>query len=410
MLTKLFNFLGNFFRKTRTIDNQPLNKVSLIVLILIDLFIVINVFSGLADISLWHISPTEAYPCHREWVNYRNQSAADKDYQIISKNITQRKSTLRSFEQNYQNKADNHLGEVSGACLNYAQLKDRLQNPENEKITVSIASQSKNLSELEEANQKIRAEYDSTLLEKIAGQAAKDSINSTPAEQAKQEIAQNSHQITKIKQAVASLKQQLLAKTESQEFLTLLNNQEQYSLIQKNFDRASFWYPVIQFGLQSLFLLPLIAIASIVHRFAQQKGYGLVSLISWHLLVIFWIPLILKLLQFLQIGFLFEAISNVLKTLFLNLLFVVYYFYILLIPLMGFGIIKFFQRIVFNSKVQAAKRIQESRCVKCAKKIKQIDSYCPHCGEYQYQECSNCHEYTYKFLPYCKQCGHPQSE
>ena len=408
MLTRIFNLLGNFFRKTRTIDNQPLNKVSLIVLILIDIFIIVNVFSGLADISRWHISSSEAYPCHREWASYQDQTDLDKDYQIISKNIPQKSSTLRSFAQDYRSRANDRLGKVSQICLNYAQLKDRLRNPESEKITVAIIDQTKNLSQLEETNRQIRAEYDSTLLEKIAGQATEDSINSTPAKQVKQAITRNQQKIAETKQAIATLKQQLLARIESQEFLTLLNDREQYNSLEQQLDQASFWYPVIQFGLQSLFLVPLIAFASIIHWFAQRKGYGLVALISWHLLVIFWIPLILKLFQFLQIGFLFETISNVLKTLFVNLLFFVHYFYILSIPLIGFGIIKFFQRIIFNPKVQAAKRIQKSRCFKCAKKILQIDRYCPHCGEYQYQECPNCHEYTYKFLPHCHQCGHLQ--
>jgi predicted RNA-binding Zn-ribbon protein involved in translation (DUF1610 family) len=80
----------------------------------------------------------------------------------------------------------------------------------------------------------------------------------------------------------------------------------------------------------------------------------------------------------------------------------------LLIPLVGFGIIKFFQKIVFNAKVQAASRVQKSCCIKCAKKIKQQDTYCPHCGYYQYIECPSCHNLTYKYLPYCKQCGYSQ--
>jgi len=408
MLTKLYNFLGNFFRKTRTINNEPLNKVSLIVLILIDIFIVINVFSGLADISHWHLSPSETYPCHREWTNYQNKNSADKDYRIISDIVSKRKNKLRTFEQDYQKKTDNRLGEVNDVCLSYARLKDKLRNPENKDITISIASNSKNIRKLERANRKIRSEYDSTLLEKIAGQATKDSINATPAEKAKQEITQNSQQIAEDKKAIADFKQELLGKTESQEFLAFLNNQEQYNLTKENFDKASFWYPNKQFGFQLLFLLPLIAIASIIHRYAQRQGYGLVSLISWHLLVIFWIPLVLKIFQFLQFGFVFAKLFKIFAAIFLNFLFLAYYLSILLVPLVGFGIIKLFQRIVFNPKIQAAKRVQKSRCVKCAKKIRPIDSHCPHCGEYQYTECSNCHEYTYKFLPHCNQCGHPQ--
>ena len=79
-----------------------------------------------------------------------------------------------------------------------------------------------------------------------------------------------------------------------------------------------------------------------------------------------------------------------------------------MIPLIGFGIIKFFQTIVFNPKGQAANRFQKSRCVECAKKIRPQDPHCPHCGEYQYVECGNCHQLTYKHLSYCKHCGTSQ--
>ena len=142
----------------------------------------------------------------------------------------------------------------------------------------------------------------------------------------------------------------------------------------------------------------------------ERKRYGLISLISWHLLVIFFIPLILKIFEFLQIGPLFELLLDFISFLLGGLLFLISYVYILLIPLVGFAIIKFFQKFVFNAKIQAASRVQKSRCLKCAKKIRLHDSYCPHCGFYQYVECENCHHLTYKNLPYCKECGSSQEE
>ena len=60
MFAKIKRAFRQFFRKSITINNEPLNKVSLIVIILIDIFILINVFTGLDDISLWHITPSQA--------------------------------------------------------------------------------------------------------------------------------------------------------------------------------------------------------------------------------------------------------------------------------------------------------------------------------------------------------------
>ena len=136
---------------------------------------------------------------------------------------------------------------------------------------------------------------------------------------------------------------------------------------------------------------------------------GLIALISWHLLVIFFIPLIFKVFEFLQVGALFEFLISIISALFGGLLFLINYVYILIIPLVGFGIIKFFQKFAFNPKNQAATRVQKSECLRCARKIRHHDSHCPHCGYSQYAECPNCHDLTYKNLPYCKQCGHSQN-
>lgn len=411
MWSRLRHLLARLFRKTRTINNESLNKASLIVIIIIDIFILVNVFTGLDDIGRWYISPSQAYPCHSEWRNYRTSTQSDKDYQVISRFLhsNSRKTNQQSFRQQYLKPEAKHLGKVSQICLEYADYKDTVRNTSNLQIEENIDSRQKQISQLEKLNRDIRTQYDSTLLEKIAGQPKDKSINLVEANKAKQELEQNDNKISDLKEQITDLKQQLITKEESVNFITFLNNQEQFNILDQQYDRASFWYPSIQLGFQALFLLPLITIALAIHKFAQRKGYGLVALISWHLLVIFCIPLVIKIFEFLQIGIIFEFISNVITTLLGQLLFLVSYVYILVIPLVGFGIIKIFQKLVFNTKLQAAKRFQKSQCLRCAKKIRPSDSYCPNCGYYQYVECSNCHQLTYKHLSYCNQCGQSQN-
>ncbi|MDZ8184423.1 MAG: hypothetical protein RMX96_06095 [Nostoc sp. ChiSLP02] len=405
MFARIRRLFNQFFNKSRNINNEPLNKVSLIVIILIDIFILINVFTGLDDISRWHISPTEAYPCYSEWQNYREKTTKDKDYEIIKVSFPYNSSNQFSFQKNYQQSEIGHLGQVNQTCLKYGEYKDKINNPQNQQIIKIIEQKQGKISNLEQTNRNIRAQYDSTLLEKIAGQPREQSINQVGAEKAKQQLDQNNSQIATLKQENSNLQNQLVTKPESTSFLTFLRDENQFNEVEKGYQKASFWYPSIQLGFQSLFLLPLIIIALLVHRFAQGRGYGLISLISWHLLVIFFIPLFVKIFEFLQIGAIFQFIFDIVSRIFGGLLFLINYVYILLIPLIGFGIIKFFQRFVFNAKVQAANRVQKSLCVNCAKKIRRSDRHCPHCGYYQYLECENCHNLTYQHLPYCKHCG-----
>ncbi len=408
MFTKIRHLLNQFFSKSRKINNEPLNKVSLIVIILIDIFILINVFTGLNDISSWYISPSQAYPCYSEWKNYRTQTIKDKDFEILKLSFPYDNRLQPSQEQIYQQSEVGHLGKVDVTCLKYAAYKDNINNSENQQILKSIDQKQVKISTLKQSNSNIRAQYDSTLLEKIAGQAREQSINQVNTEKAKQKLEQNNHNISNLEEEVLNLRNKLISKSESISFLSFLKNENTFGAVEKAYQQASFWYPTIQLGFQSLFLLPLILIALLVHKFTQQREYGLISLISWHLLVIFCIPLILKIFEFLQIGAIFRFIFNIIRALFGGLVFLISYVYILIIPLIGFGIIKFFQKIVFNTKVQAVNRVQKSRCVKCAKKIRHSDTYCPHCGYHQYTECLNCQSYTYKYLSYCKHCGYLQ--
>lgn len=408
MLTQIRRLLNRFFRRSRTIKDEPLNKVSLIVIILIDIFILVNVFTGLNDISQWYINPSSAYPCYSEWKNYQTQTTSDKDYEIIQSSVISAINYQSNFQQTYQQAAVGHLGTVSQTCLEYGSYKDQLNNPENQQIIAAIDQKQEEISQLEQTNRSIREQYDSTLLEKIAGQPREQSINLVEAEKAKQQLEQNNRNIARIKQEIAQLKNQLKAKPESLAFINFLNNNRTFQSIENAYQRASFWYPSIQFSFQALFLLPLIFLSLSVDNFAQRKGYGLIALISWHLSVVFFVPLIFKIFEFLQFGAIFQVIFDIISTLLGGLVFLVSYAYILLIPLIGFGIIKFFQKVVFNPKVQAARRVQKLRCIRCANKIPTHDAYCPHCGFYQYAECHNCHSMTYKYLPYCKQCGQSQ--
>lgn len=405
MFAKLRRFLRFFSRRSRTINNQPLNKASLIVIILIDIVILTNVFIGLNDIAQWHISPASAYPCYTEWDSYRNQTAESKDFDIVRQAADPMGSI---WHQRYQQGAVDHLGEVSPLCLQYAETKDAIKHDSSAAILESLDQKQAAIATLENTNRTIRQQYDSTLLEEIAEQPREQSINQTSAAQAKITLDQNNAQINTLKAEISTLKNELTSAPESQAFLDLLQQETAFQTVEQGYKRAAFWYPSIQLVFQAIFLIPLIVGALAGYTLAQRYHHGLIALISWHLLVIFFIPLILKIFEFLQVGAVFTILFDIVSALFGRLLFLLSYIYILLIPLVGFGIIKVFQRFVFNPKLQAAGRVQKSQCIKCAKKLNAQDTHCPHCGYNQYHECSNCHQPTYKYLPYCSQCGTAQ--
>lgn len=406
-----------FFRQARTINNEPVNRASLVVIILIDLFILFNVFSGLNDISRWPLSPYQAYPCHSDWQGYlapaaNNGLTADADrqrtYDILSRHIPRSGEPPRSVSEHYRQLNQGHLGDVSPICLDYAATADGLNTADNRQIINDIEQAQRTIATLEQENQTIRSQYDSTLLEQIAGQPQDQSINLVEAAQARETLERNQASLTQLRQQVNDWQEQLAETPSSQHFLALLNNQAQFQPLDRGFQRASFWHPTVQLLFQGLFLLPLVALAWVVRRGAERHNYGLVALLSWHLLIIFCIPLVFKLFEVLQVGALFSWLSQVLVTLLGGLLFLINYLYILLVPLIGYGIIKFFQKVVLNPRLQVAGRVQQQKCIRCAKKLRPDDAHCPHCGTHQFVECPHCHQPTYQYLPHCRHCGASQ--
>ncbi len=413
MFRNLRRLLGQLFSKSRKINKTPLNRVSLIVIIVIDIFILVNVFMGLNDVGQWYISPYEAYPCYSQWNNYLNSNSEDKDYEFLTQsfdivNLNYQIDNNSPFSQRYQNINEEKLGSVSTICMTFAGYQDAISTPENQENLRTINKHQESIFILQSANQTIRQQYDSTLLEKIAGQDPSQSINNTDASKAKQELDQNNQKIADLQEEITKIKTEIVNSQESRQFLDSLQEEKTFETLKISYNRASFWYPSIQIIFQFFFLCPLILVAFSIHSLAQKKNYGLVALISWHLLVIFFIPLVVKLFEFLQFGILAQFIFELIRELLGGLLFLVSYLYILAIPLIGFGIIKLCQLFIFNSKLQAANRVQKSRCIRCAKKLRSDNSHCPHCGYYQYKECSHCHNLTYKHLPHCYHCGTSQ--
>ncbi len=408
MFSRLRRSVGRFFNKSRKINHEPINKVSLLVIIVLDLFILGSVFAGLEDISRWPLSPQQTYPCQQEWQQYRNSDADDKDYSMIRENLYFPEDDFSYRPPSYQEASEGHLGDVSSICLRYERAENALSTSASKTLAKSINDTQAEIDSFTNKNINIRQQYDSTLLEEIAGQSREQSINDVSAREARQEIEQNERAIAQRQPTLDTLKATLVAAPESQTFLNLLNDTEQFNSVDEAYQQAAFWYPSIQLLFQGIFLLPLIVLASAIHQIAQRKNYGYIALISWHLLVIFCIPLLWKIFEFFQFGFLIQWLIEALEVLLGGLRFLVNYLQILLFPVIGFGIIKFFQKFVFNTRLQAANRVQKMRCVSCAKRIRKYDVYCPHCSYKQYQKCHSCHNLTYRHLPHCKHCGSNQ--
>jgi len=397
-----------FWRRSRLVNNEPLNRVSLIVIILVDIFILINVFSGLADIGNWLLSPSQAQPCYAPWQAYRQDTEGDRDWRFIEQHLQNSLSpsgAAATVVESLERSAAGKLGDISEICFTYARHQDAVNTGVNQERLRRLGQLQQEIDTLEATNRRIRQEYDSTLLEQLAGQPSDQSINLVEAAKAKATLEANNRAIARLKQDQQALQATILNEPASQAFLQFLANAATFATLEAQYQQSQFWYPSLRFLLQALFLVPLIALAWAVNHYADRRQYGLMALMSWHLLVIFLIPLLLKIFELLQVGVLFRWLSALVLRLFGGLLFLVSYLYILIIPAVGFGIIKLAQTLFLNPQRQAAGRAQKQRCLRCARRLPQSDRYCPHCGYLQWQPCPACQQPTYRHLPYCRHCG-----
>ncbi len=413
MLRSLNQFFNQAFRKTRTINNEPLNRVSLIVILLVDLFIIGNVFAGLDAIGNWHLSPDEVTPCRSELMVYRNSKGPDRDYSAVI-SAAARDNILSGPEiesgkpsefNRYKSSEVDRLGKVTPICFEVATLQDGLYTPAMKTLRSQIQGQESKIEKLKNENQQIRSQYDSTLLERIAGQDPANSINNVKAEQAKAKLTANDKQIAELNGKLKASRLELVGRPESQAYLKKLQSEDAFKQVDQVYQKAGFWFPTIRLGLQALFLLPLMAIAFGIHKFAVRGGHGLVALMSWHLLCIFFIPLVFKVFEFLQFGVIAKTIFDLVIKLVGNLAFLLNYIQILLVPFFGFAIVKLVQKVILNPQAQATRRVQKNQCLRCAKTLQPGDTHCPHCGYHQQVECPSCHGMTYKHLPHCRHCG-----
>jgi hypothetical protein len=408
MFSSIGRITRQLIRKSTYIDREPINKVSIAILILIDIFVLFNVFSGLNSISQWPLSPYEEFPCFSPYQTYqqaKKKGTFEFNTETIENRIEQNKSSPDSSLDR-----SNRLGQVSALCSEFTRLEKAINTPENVALKADIDRIRIENSNLQQEIQTLQSQYDSALLEKIAGQDPQKSINKATADKIKSEIDTNKKKIADRKKQIVEKQKQLIQSPTSDAYLKLLNNTPEYEKIEQAYQATDFWYPNKQLLLQTLFLLPLILIAYFWHSSATRRNKGLQSLLSWHLLLIFCIPLLIKFFEFIQFGNLVAIVLKWITAILGGLLFIASYGLILLIPLFGFGLIKTLQIFVFNPRVQAKNRIKKVRCIHCNFKLRLSDEFCPHCGFHQYLDCSNCHQKTYKFTSFCRHCGHALEE
>lgn len=431
------NKLVNKKQADGTTIRSGANFFTIITLIIVDIVLLISLFSGLSSVNNIIQSPGDKYPCEGliSYFNENNtvrgiQEEPERAYNQYYNNDSRTILNNNYFNNGgygdtvyYQQRNDYQIdGKIDSRCIEVERLLIAFKDENNTFFTKSYSLY--NLSgEIEENIRiaqaevdKIRGQYDSVLRDKIANQNPDKSINDYNTDTIK--AALDGAQVR------LAAKQQLKVDNEGEiklQYVTI-NNTESFKALKtylksdiakgvfKDLDGYSFWYPTKTFVAQLVLLLPIILVSWLLWKYSIKKSWDSLSLLALNVFGVAIIPAVIQVLQFLQFGRLASYGFEILSYLLQAFAFALTYLSFIVVPLVGFGIIKLLQKFVFSKKRAIKKRFAKGNCINCNFKLVNGEQYCSDCGFDNFEKCNNCNGLKHRYQKHCQLCGVSRTE
>ena len=368
--------LKDKFAKVRThltsLDDQPLGKAALVIIIFLDIFILVSIFDGLDAHTRQLSSPETHIPaaCREIVINHQwnPTNRIDNLSQVI---ISYSTSPYRD---------ENIRKERHPVCAPYVDLLDKIRkDKEISGIFEERNKADREAKELQRAIDNLKGAYDTSLLETIAKQ--QDSQTSVDA--TRKEFQEKTGALDALKVRIASLDQSINANATVKtlwEKLQGLQERDRQSLL-ADLRTLNYWYPVKKLGMQLIFLLPLFVVFYAWNNTSIRKGRGLQILVSSHLLCISFIPILCKIVETVYDIIpkkLLKKLIDLLES--LKLVAVWHYLVIALAVGAALFLIYIFQKKLFSREKVIERRISKGDCQQCGKHLPAGSPACPFCG------------------------------
>ena len=402
MLSQIKNKLLHIKTGLSSINDRPIGKTVLTIVLFLDLFILSSLFQGLSDHTSQLVSPNEFIPQHcrdividgdwnegnrliriarlateyRNRTRYTNTRAEERQVHPICAPVKEQMLII---------KRDNALSENLTSYLRYRNTTDQFK------------------SELE----RNRAAYDTSLLEDIAGQTS-DQDGQSDVAAIRSQLKSVTERLNRLSSEESGARDVLLQSDAIQQLFSIIDSAspQDKDLLLEELRYLNFWFPVKRLGMEMIFLLPLIVIFYLWNSKSLAASRPYQRLVSSHLLVVVFIPVIFKVLELV-----YEILpKKLLKQVFdwlqsFNLVGIWYYL------LMGIGItaalamIYIMQQKIFSQEKIVQKRIAKGQCQNCGVHVPAGSNACSQCGFKQTRQCSTCNSNTFVYGKYCRECG-----
>jgi len=368
--------------------DEPLTNFSIFLLIILDIFILMNISIGIE-------SETNKAPKLR--YHYPHE---------CSKHFKEVQTQYKDFKTNYYKKYPK-----SDLC---EQLKDKIDIFKNTQTFSKNSKQIKNLNNKIRKNtnrlNQISKQYNTRLFEQIARMPNNKALN-----EAKQEYEALSEDNKRLKYHLESIIKVTKLKGYDEYKKYVETNKE---IFEKQKQDYKFWQPFKEYAYMLLFITPLLLLFGFFYlrtkkkQLKGEKYNPIVKIISAHISFILLLPVVWYSITLIYHVIPKTLLKNIVEFLVdIGLVSLLNYFSIVLVVAFFGGLIYFIQKKTSQLKQERLlkkdykKLISFSQCFNCERKIDYSKEYCPFCGIKLKENCIKCGSPNIKNEPFCSSCG-----
>jgi pyrimidine operon attenuation protein/uracil phosphoribosyltransferase len=390
-----------FQERLTRLDNQPVGRAALSIILFLDFFILMSIFNGLAQHTAQLTSPDEHIPALCRDVVLDAQWNPTNRLEQLAQMVSQYRGSYVLPDE----RADREPVHAVCAPLMqaYFAIRDDKEVSRNLGDLLTLQKETRDLrTELE----RLKGSYDTALLEAIASK-----------EQMERQVASVKQQITEKTDAMNEMvrRQRLLTETveQNQRVSTFYGvvagvSESDRTALRDDLRRMNFWYPVKRLGMEMLFLLPLFLVFYAWNARSITRNRPFQALVSSHLLVVAMIPAIFKLIELVYDILPRKLLRQVFELLESFKLVAIWHYLLIAAAVLGaLALIVLFQRKLFSHEKLMQRRIAKGQCQHCGLRLPEGNHYCTACGGDQYRTCASCQELTPVYGKYCRACGKP---
>jgi len=399
MFESLITKTGRLKRNLTTLDNQPLSKAALVIVVFLDVFILVSLFDGLADHTAQLTTPAQYVPQHcRDIVIDADWNETTRLAQL-ARIVARYRGSYYLPDESERNKSRHPI------CEPFVRILESIKDDEtlSRDLAESVRLQQQAAAVRTEL-ERVKGAYDTSLLEAIAARGP----GGANVEAIRKEIADKTRALNELVRQRKLLEAALERDERVRRLFSLVADVSlaDRTRLRDALRQAHFWYPVKRLGMEMIFLLPLFIVFYAWNARSIAANRPFQTLVSSHLVVLVLIPVLLKVLELIYDVIpkkLLKQVIDLLES--LNLVALWHYLLIGIAIVAAQALIYLFQKKLFSREKLIQRRIAHGLCQNCNRRLPADSRACPFCGFGQFKRCSECGKPTHVLGKFCRECG-----